>query len=70
VIFGPDVYPVNWAALNGKVSAHWQEEEHPLEKIGRDEKDVLVSREATPRTEAKTAVNGNGSGQKTEALKR
>lgn len=33
VIFDPDVYPLNWAAWNGKVSKHWQEEEHPLESM-------------------------------------
>jgi len=32
VIFDPDVYPLNQACVNGKVSAHWQEEEHPLEE--------------------------------------
>jgi formate dehydrogenase gamma subunit len=32
VIFDPDVYPLNWACWNGKVSKHWQEEEHPLER--------------------------------------
>ena len=32
VIFDPDVYPLNWACWNGKVSRHWQEEEHPLDK--------------------------------------
>jgi len=32
VIFDPDVYPLNWACWNGKVSRHWQEEEHPLEE--------------------------------------
>jgi formate dehydrogenase gamma subunit len=32
VIFDPDVYPINWAAWNGKVSRHWQEDEHPLEE--------------------------------------
>jgi formate dehydrogenase gamma subunit len=32
VIFDPDVYPLNWACWNGKVSKHWQEEEHPLEE--------------------------------------
>ncbi len=32
VIFDPDVYPLNWACLSGKVSHHWQEEEHPLEE--------------------------------------
>jgi formate dehydrogenase gamma subunit len=31
VIFDPSVYPLNWACLTGKVSKHWQEEEHPLE---------------------------------------
>ncbi len=31
VIFDPDVYPLNRAALDGRVSRHWQEEEHPLE---------------------------------------
>lgn len=31
VIFDPDVYPLNWACWNGKVSRHWHEEEHPLE---------------------------------------
>jgi formate dehydrogenase gamma subunit len=32
VIFDPDVYPLNWACWNGKVSKHWQQEEHPLDK--------------------------------------
>jgi cytochrome b subunit of formate dehydrogenase len=32
VIFDPDVYPLNRAFWNGKVSKHWQEEEHPLDK--------------------------------------
>src|SRR5438552_2963173 len=31
VIFDPDVYPLNWACWNGKVSKHWHDEEHPLE---------------------------------------
>ena len=31
VIFDPDVYPLNWACWNGKVSRHWQQEEHPLD---------------------------------------
>lgn len=31
VIFDPDVYPLNMACWDGKVSGHWQEEEHPLE---------------------------------------
>lgn len=31
VIFDPDVYPLNLACWDGKVSKHWQEEEHPLD---------------------------------------
>jgi formate dehydrogenase gamma subunit len=34
VIFDPDVYPLNWACWSGKVSRHWQNEEHPLEESG------------------------------------
>jgi formate dehydrogenase gamma subunit len=30
VIFDPDVYPVNWACINGKVPRKWHEAEHPL----------------------------------------
>jgi hypothetical protein len=32
VIFDPDVYPLNWACWNGRISSHWQQEEHPLEQ--------------------------------------
>lgn len=31
VIFDPDVYPLNRACWDGRVTQHWQEEEHPLE---------------------------------------
>lgn len=31
VIFDPDVYPINWACWDGKVSKHWLEDEHPLD---------------------------------------
>lgn len=31
VIFDPDVFPINWACLTGKVSKHWHEDEHPLD---------------------------------------
>ncbi|MBI4326583.1 MAG: cytochrome b/b6 domain-containing protein [Chloroflexi bacterium] len=31
VIFDPDVYPLNWACWDGKVSEHWYREEHPLD---------------------------------------
>jgi formate dehydrogenase gamma subunit len=32
VVFDPDVYPLNWACWNGKVTKHWHEEEHPLDE--------------------------------------
>jgi len=50
VIFDPDVYPANWACWNGRVSAHWQEEEHPLE---------VSSTEPVPK---EVVVTGNGHG--------
>jgi len=31
VIFDPDVYPLNMACWDGRVSEHWQQEEHALE---------------------------------------
>ena len=33
VIFDPDVYPLNWAFWDGKISNHLYEEEHPLDMI-------------------------------------
>ena len=32
VMFDPDVYPVNLACWDGKVSEHWQHEEHGLKR--------------------------------------
>jgi len=34
VIFEPDVYPMNWAWLDGKVPKHLHQEEHPLDPAG------------------------------------
>jgi formate dehydrogenase gamma subunit len=42
VIFDPDVYPLNWACWNGKVSKHWQQEEHPLEGIPETPKTIVL----------------------------
>jgi hypothetical protein len=38
VMFDPDVYPMNFAWLDGKVAKHWHEEEHPLEAEEEEEK--------------------------------
>jgi formate dehydrogenase gamma subunit len=39
VIFDPDVYPLNPACWDGRVSQHWQHEEHPLEPPPETPKD-------------------------------
>ena len=44
VIFDPDVYPLNLACWDGKVSEHWQEEEHPMDTSAVKE-ETLPSRE-------------------------
>lgn len=38
VMFDPDIYPMNWAWLDGKVPKKWHEEEHPLESEGEETK--------------------------------
>jgi formate dehydrogenase gamma subunit len=48
VIFDPDVYPLNWACWNGKVSKHWQEEEHPLEAHPPEQEPAAESKPAAP----------------------
>jgi len=59
VIFDPDVYPLNLACWDGKVSQHWQEEEHPLEQppshLNGQSPDPLVT--AIPR--ALVALDAN-----------
>ena len=40
VIFDPDVYPANLACWDGKVSEHWQQEEHPLELMATNPRPV------------------------------
>lgn len=57
VIFDPDVYPLNWACWKGKVSRHWQQEEHPLEAIPGEAR----------QTQA-LATGHNGSPEKQEAI--
>ena len=52
VIFDPDVYPLNWACWNGKVSKHWHQEEHPL-----DEQTVAPSHGEVPCTSIKAATD-------------
>jgi formate dehydrogenase gamma subunit len=53
VIFDPDVYPLNLACWDGKVTEHWQQEEHPLEgpaASGRENEPGGKSPAVPPRT--------------------
>jgi hypothetical protein len=59
VIFDPDVYPVNWAAFSGKVSARWQEEEHSLERSNGAVASLSASRETKSTVETKVTANGH-----------
>jgi formate dehydrogenase gamma subunit len=56
VIFDPDVYPLNWACWNGKVSKHWQEEEHPLDGKADGKCDVSPSPAAATPSKAPPAT--------------
>jgi formate dehydrogenase gamma subunit len=58
VIFDPDVYPLNWACWNGKVTKHWQEEEHPLEQAAEGE----CAPSPAPAAPAPGKTQGNGQG--------
>ena len=63
VIFDPDVYPMNWAAWNGKVSRHWHEEEHPLEEVegesqGRVKASLSASSPAKPVPDSRHPMPG------------
>ncbi len=57
VIFDPDVYPLNWACCNGRVSKHWQEEEHPLDDSVQTD---ALEPGAAPNPEPATASRGRG----------
>jgi len=52
VMFDPDVYPLNLACVDGKVSEHWQREEHGLETPGK-----VPTTEATATPERATQPN-------------
>lgn len=56
VIFDPDVYPLNLACWDGKVSEHWQQEEHPLDKTASGAAGEIKKENA--RTPAELAKSG------------
>ncbi len=55
VMFDPDVYPMNFAWLDGKVSRKWLEEEHPLEleeeETGEEETEEEAASESREEVE-------------------
>lgn len=53
VIFDPDVYPLNMACWDGKVSEHWQKEEHALETAGPTSGAAGVSGHSDSESESK-----------------
>lgn len=50
VMFDPDVYPINLAAVTGKVSRHWQEDEHPLDTAAQGEHHIPASDAGSPHS--------------------
>jgi formate dehydrogenase gamma subunit len=52
VIFDPDVYPLHWACWNGKVTEHWQEDEHPLDTSVHPPDHAKAKDAAKPATHA------------------
>jgi cytochrome b subunit of formate dehydrogenase len=57
IFLDPDVYPMNWAWWDGKVSAHHYQEEH-----GLDSEALLAAAES----QLTDSANGNGSGKAPE----
>ena len=47
VMFDPDVYPLNPACWDGRVTEHWQHEEHRLDSPTRAEAAPAVTQRAT-----------------------
>jgi len=60
VIFDPDVYPLNWACWSGKVSRHWQEEEHPLDAAALAPGAVPSAPLGASERESAKALKGQG----------
>jgi hypothetical protein len=58
----PDVYPLNLACWDGRVTEHWQEEEHALDKPSRPTAAPVVVTDSTPpeaaNKESKPAAGG------------
>jgi cytochrome b subunit of formate dehydrogenase len=61
VMFDPDVYSMNWAWLDGRVSKHWYQEEHAL--------DPQVRNASTPGPDP-ASMTGEGKSQQSRTTRR
>lgn len=52
VMFDPDVYPLNWAWLDGRVTEHWYREEHGLDTATIDASKAAGTPHADPKAVA------------------
>jgi formate dehydrogenase gamma subunit len=57
VMFDPDVYPLNLACWDGRVSEHWQAEEYPLEKPVLPDASSPVAEKPASKDVAKVSPN-------------
>jgi formate dehydrogenase gamma subunit len=62
VMFDPDVYPLNLACWDGKVSKHWQEEEHPLDSAAMEAAPIVEGESAAVCSREKPAAGEGGTG--------
>ncbi len=63
IFLDPDIYPMNWAWWDGKVSAHHYSEEHGLDS-------ETLSAAARAEAGANVSANGNGNGNVPESAAR
>lgn len=59
VMFDPDVYPINWAWWDGKVDAHWYEEEHPLDAPNAIHAASAANPDSAPAASAQTLAHAS-----------
>jgi len=60
VIFDPDVHPLNWAWWDGRVSTHWQQEEHPLDNSVSGEQPAVETSNSPPPSQPDTRAEPGG----------
>jgi formate dehydrogenase gamma subunit len=59
VMFDPDVYPLNLACWDGRVTEHWHNEEHPLEESPRVVQPPPAVAAVSPTAQAANPIPGH-----------